>query len=297
MRTSLLFDRPFEEAVATKLADGLGKAGARAHDEDRTIEDRVHRARVAVKELRAFLRLVRPALRYYRVLNVGLRDTARRLAHHRDSVVRAQLLTELFASAPPLSGLGDFAGRIDELAGPPPSPFEQEALLDAFARDIAALAGNNVLWRVENRDWTCLADGVALSYRAARRYMIEAERSGVPNDFHDWRKQVKYHAIQLALLTPLRHGPSEQRCKSVAQLGELLGRHHDFEALADHLANAAGLEPDAVRRFNAAIDPLKTGLERTAIRLGGMKFRQPPGKIRHAIAKALRSRNDGAAAG
>ena len=79
--------------------------------------------------------------------------------------------------------------------------------------------------------------------------MLDAAASGIAADFYEWRKQVTYHALQLALLSPLAHGPSERRCKVMAQLAELLGRHHDFEALDLYLESKAPLASGRAQAF------------------------------------------------
>ncbi len=286
MCASLASDQSFEKAVEARLARELGAAIAEVNNTDHSIEHRVHQARLATKELRAFLRLIRPAFRDYREVNAALRDAARQLAHHRDSAVRARLLHELFKSSPE-NGLAAFSDAIAELAGSPPGIEEQERQLAGFSRDIGALAANAALWRVEPKAWSCIADGATRTYRAARRAMADARKTKQPADFHEWRKYVKYHARQLALLSKLSSGPTWRRRKAVSRLGELLGRHHDLEALYAHLRDEVRLSETDLVAFRKAIDPLQDDLVRIALREGKVRFRRKPGAFRRNVRKAL----------
>jgi CHAD domain-containing protein len=287
MSKPLAFDQRLEMAIAARLSLGLAKAITAASAADRPPDARVHKVRRAIKHLRALLRLARPVLGGYREANAGLRDAARLLSHGRDATVRVALLGELASNADPGSELGALAGPA--VAGSLPDAAEQEKQLAGFARQIAVLAARSALWRVEPAPWTSLSKGAAKTYRAARRAMACARSTGRPADFHEWRKQIKYHAQHLDLLPDLHVRPSTPQRQALKSLGELLGRYHDLDALDVYLEREADLPADDLAVFDKLVHPLRMRLSREALRSGKALFDRKPSKVRRDIRKALKS--------
>lgn len=201
----------------------------------------VHKARVRCKKVRAALRLARPVIgdKAYRRANRWWRDTARLLSEVRDLTARMEALDAL-------------RPHLEEHAGAA-SVFRLEA---QFARELASAARQGEATTVIDalcarvRDWEAvtipaderegaLAEGLARSYREARRAMVEAMDDPTPELLHEWRKQAKYHALQMRIARRV-YPDLEKLIGETRDLAEKLGHLQDIEVL--RLAIAPGMD-------------------------------------------------------
>lgn len=111
--------------------------------------------------------------------------------------------------------------------------------------------------------------------RDARRAYRACQRRPAASTLHEWRKQVKYHRNQLALVAPL-WPQGRARVRALDTLGDLLGWHHDLHML--ELA-VAGLPRSARRlaataRHRIAHEQLRA--TREALKLGKILFAGAP---------------------
>lgn len=206
----------------------------------------VHRVRRSCKAMRGLLRLVRPVFPAYEIENAAFREVAASLSAARDSVVLVEALESLVGQAEQsrryqaaLKPHAVAAIRAD-LAKPAIDPALIEAQLEEAAEVLLAA-------RVRAAGWSCLAHGdpplapgLRGTYRAARRRMTELAASADPQLSHQWRKQVKYHWQHMRLLRSLAPDLARARAQSAKRLGDLLGEQHDFDLLAQRLAEGSG---------------------------------------------------------
>lgn len=204
----------------------LGKALAAAAATERQAAPRIHEVRRRIKKLRGLLRMVEPDFPAFRAEDRALRDVARVLADARDERVLRQALADLFGWA--------------EIAAPtlPPSPEaqlrEEQALAEANTM-LLAIAARADTWPIGDIDADTRQKGLAAIYRKGRKGRELALSTRDAEDLHEWRKLVKYHATHLDLLatTP----DAEARQKEAANLGTLLGTHHDLAMLSERLSH------------------------------------------------------------
>jgi CHAD domain-containing protein len=211
----------FREIARTIVLGALKTAG----ESGKPARDRVHGARTRIKKLRALLRLVRPGFPAFAFENATARDAARMLAPLRDNSVLEQTLQYLQKNSSP-DGLAALGEAIDAHA---PPPLDQEQELDAFARALRPMLERIDGWMVEGDDLRLLADGATRTYRAGRRALKRARKRGRPDDFHEWRKQVKHQMYELAFMRDLPDPPTE-RIEHLKELASTLGLHHDLVA-------------------------------------------------------------------
>lgn len=290
MAEGLDFDLPFAEAVRRACDARLAAAIAGVGDVNVPIDERVHKARQATKDIRALLRLVRPALPAFRPAHDAMRDAARLLAHMRDISVRRASLNWLIKKHY-LTGYTPALVLLDHhLAQARPAADDEARRIDLFAKAIAAAAGNDALWQIGPGDWTDIAEGATFTHRAARRAMRRAEKYGHPEHFHAWRKQVKHHAVHLALLQPLLDSAGPPADETLVELGNRLGRHHDLQALLAYVEAEPGLAETLAPVLRDAIHRAHKKLGRDAFRLGRRCLAARPADLRRRIEKALRRR-------
>lgn len=229
----------------------------------------VHEARRTCKRLRALLRLARPRLGEASAAgNLGLRDAGRALAANRDAQVRLDTARALFprdanarralVHALRRQGPGD---RAADLA---------EALrrLRRERRRIAAWK----LRRLSSRDLTA---GLQRGYERARKGYRKSRRHPTAPTLHEWRKQVKYHFNQLALVAP-RWPQGRARVRALDTLGDLLGWHHDLHMLELALARLPREARRIAGKARRRVAQEQVRAERDALALGKILFAGAP---------------------
>ncbi|HYH49749.1 MAG TPA: CHAD domain-containing protein, partial [Acidimicrobiia bacterium] len=200
---------PIPQAVQTAAGTQLEAIlNALSGDAGLGPDEATHDARKRTKKLRALLRLVRPVLDddVYRRENRALRDAARELSAVRDAWVLVEALDGLMTPA------GD--GLTGHSAAPLRAALVQQhrdlqtGRADTDTPGRAAVHYERVLarvglWGVPDRGWKSLEDGLEAVVRAGRQHMARACSQGRAEDFHEWRKQVKYLRHQFELIRPV----------------------------------------------------------------------------------------------
>ena len=216
-------------------------------DADTPAAEAVHDARRGLKRLRALLRLARAGLgeETFARENVAARDAGRELSAVRD----AQVLVAAFdALRPALAGRvapGTPAAVDARLRAGVDAAVETLRSQDRHARAVALLtAARERLdawpWQEGADPWAVIDAGLRQTYRAARRALRRAVAGGEEEELHEWRKQVKGLAAQVALLRPLRPRAADRMGGTLGKLADTLGDEHDLAVLAATLADSGG---------------------------------------------------------
>lgn len=247
----------------------------------------VHDVRRCLKRLRALLRLIRPGLEDDVYLREAKRlvDTGRLLAGARDGHVMLQTLRVLEArhGALPEDGnarLADALAALD-MAAP-------DKVLAARNRAVKRLAGTRkflagpLLDTVEVRH---VFDGMAKTYKKARRARRVCQRQPADESFHDWRKSAQQHWRHMQLLT--RGWPEEfaARADEAKELSQLLGEDHDLSVLASFArAHAQDLPETAVAALQTQCSTSQQELRRLAELRGNRLFAETSKALRDRLA-------------
>ena len=220
----------------------------------------IHEARKSCKRLRALLRLMRPGLdKACRAGNRRLRDASRALSGRRDADV-------LRATARGF-GLGVAVGV------PAPRPALAGRAVKLMQLERRAIDR----WPADALSREALDAAVIEGYRRARRAGRQARQRRRAVDLHEWRKQVKYHRYQCEAVAPLVP-PLLRRVRALEDLGEILGRHHDIEVLAQTLRRQPHRfgGPDVVLPAARRLHREQGRLAARALRAGAKLFRDDP---------------------
>jgi len=246
-------DRSVEQAVRRIALEQIDSALAAIRgDGDRA--EVVHGVRLCCKKLRGLLRLVRPVFAQYAEENAAFRDLARLLSGSRDAKVMQDtfdMLVEHYAdevdsfvlasARETLVALGNGEAEVADATGPLAESCNQ--LTEARAR-VAE-------WRLDGKGWPALGEGLARTYRQARKAARTAREQGDAITYHELRKRLKYHWYHTRLFKNLWPELMEIRAATGRQVSDLLGQHHDlcvFEARMDERrqAFASGHEVEEV---------------------------------------------------
>jgi CHAD domain-containing protein len=276
-----------QEAAETELRMAMeGLTGQSGVDPD----EAAHDARKRTKKVRALLRLARPEIgeKVYRRENGALRDAARLLSPVRDAWVLVEALDDLVT--PPDEDLSPEAvvAFRSVLAGEHRSL--QSGLEEDGAAFQAATAYERVLgrvsrWSIEDHGWASFDDGVEDVFRRGRRAMGRARKKGRADDFHEWRKQVKYLRHQFALLRPVWPDLLEAMEDTADELGERLGADHDLAVLRERVETEQSLAPHVRTALLRRIDTRRKEHQRTALVLGGRLYAEKPAALRQRLGR------------
>ena len=190
----------------------------------------VHQLRKRCKKLRGLLRLVRPGFNAYAEENAAFRDIARSLADLREAGAMLETAATLEDRFGEVIGADFFAEVRTTLAAarPPPKAAAVKVRLRTAREAFAAAGERTGSWEVKGKTADVLARGAAMTYTRALRAMAIAAETDTPEDFHEFRKWVKYHWYQMRLLKRIWPKIIHARIEEARQLADELGDHHDF---------------------------------------------------------------------
>lgn len=193
-------------------------------------QERVHAARIVLKEARAVVRLYRNGPTAFDAVGWGkrLRTAAQALAPARDGTVTRTTLLKIAESLPSVADR-----EVVTRALPQPQPADAAAL-----RAVAPLVQELVHeWRsmVVPAGWASVDRALAASRRALAQQQARAGRTEAAEVWHRWRRRAKEFAFQLDWVQPVDQ-PKWRRLREEAwrlqsHLGELQDLHVARERL------------------------------------------------------------------
>src|SRR5258708_7056053 len=210
-------------------------------------EPDVHEARKRLKEARALLRLVAPALGGgARAEVMALRDAARQLSAARD----AEALVEAFEKIQ--AGIDSALRRRVRRRLPKPVGIDVAPVISALSASLDRIRG----WLLVDGGLELIEDGLIRTYGQGRRASRAAAKDPSPEQLHELRKRVKdawyHHELLESVWPPVVKGYE----KALKEASDQLGLHHDLDLLREQCAN----EPEVV----AVIDQQRDQLRRDA---------------------------------
>ncbi|MCC5809145.1 MAG: CHAD domain-containing protein [Ectothiorhodospiraceae bacterium] len=281
----MAFQLKQREAVTTellRLADRqlrLAERQLQMLEPDR--EKAVHQARRRCKRVRAVLRLLRKSLgeQRYRDINGQVRDAAGNLSGARDAdVLLATARTLAADDAAWVSVTEELARRRRERHGP---EAEQPDRAVQSAEDLRQARQQLQSPRLKGGGRKRLRKTLQRDYRRARRRLPEPDPGLEGEAWHDWRKAVKTHGLQLDVVRLALPGTMADRRRRVKRLGKLLGDEHDLQVLAVTLAaapQAFGKKAD-VQHCQRELAALRERQQSEARELGMALFAEKPGRF------------------
>ncbi|WP_444934480.1 CHAD domain-containing protein [Microbulbifer sp. JTAC008] len=216
-------DSPFPEQIKSiAQAEVTAANGYLRHNGGETA---VHELRKRCKKIRALLRLVRPQIiSTFQRENTHYRKLANTLAHTRDLTA---LRIALLGLAPP-HHFHRLHHLLDELIQAEQNHSAVQEALKLLDRGQMRIPS----WPLEQLGWHDAEAGYLRGYRKAASAWRKVRRHKNANRLHLLRKRAKDHWYQSRLLRkryPLTVG---ERCKSLKELGEVLGDWRDLHLLA-----------------------------------------------------------------
>lgn len=237
----------------------------------------VHRIRVDIKRLRAWLRLVRDGADFdWRRHDKRLRDLARQLSGKRDSQVILDTLQWLEKKAED-EGQRQALDRIRSHVRFDPGRHEIDwlAVTDTLVPEMDALRE-----KMEHLDSVdVVREGLRRTYKRADKRGDRAFASdGGIEDLHQLRKWVKYLYYQIQFIRDTRQDEYAKAHKRLNELGDKLGRIHDLAIVRGRVAQLSEKEEclQAAAVIERLVDKRMDKLHGRCKRLYRKIFNVPP---------------------
>jgi len=279
----LLAKETVEEGIKRIVNEEIAQAIKETDNPRLKRTEAIHQVRKRCKKIRSVLRLVRPQFEdTYQFENAWFRDTAKGLAELRD----AEAIIETYDSL-----LDKFSDQIDRRAFVPvrraltlrrKKIMEETGDLDQKLEELRARmhkAAERVAdWKLKVEEFDDIEGGLVLTYRQARKTMTAAYDEPTAENFHEWRKQAKYHGYHMRVLRELWKPVMRPLRKEVDELSDLLGDDHNLDVLHKTLLespNKYGSKRD-IQVLLGLIDRRSAELRVEAKTIGARVFAENP---------------------
>jgi len=272
-------------------AHEFGRALAAVDGAAENPADAVHEVRQRLKRLRALIRLARGHFAGFSAENIALRDLGRQLATTREADVLGETLDKLAEAAgiaPPstlrAALIAAHLGRSDEAV--------EASLLRKVRQGLGQARLRAADWHFSAAGFDLIGPGVEATFRGMRSAGLTATAQTDALHLHEWRKQVKHHAIQLRYLRPVAPDWLGPRRDIADALADLLGEHHDLDMLKAALRDLPVEQGDGTGPVIATIEARSTTLEIEAFRLRDLLGDETPKLFRQRLEDAWRDWRD-----
>lgn len=276
----------------------MAHASSGYYDGEEVFSTAVHESRKSTKRVRAVLRMIRFEIgeQIYRYEDAWMRDTARMVAPIRDAYAVADsfdVLDRIYGHLLVDGVLEEVQTRLrfrrDRIeTRAMEDPQLVTTVVDRFEKALGRYSNwptdpsTRTIYGAGIRDeFAAIGPGFNKTYDQGRRQMVHAYKVPTPENFHQWRKNVKYLRHQMELMTPLWPEVVVGMAITFERIGEMLGQDHDLAVLMKTLDENVDICPDPVQRslIRALANQRRTDLQTAARILGRRVFAEEPGSI------------------
>ncbi len=223
-------NQPLRRLVVAALQQRMRHIAALQRGEAEHDDELIHEIRLATKEFRAYLGLLRePAARRLCIREKArLQTAARSLAANRDPLVIRESLERLARRCDRVTGRDSLHRLLLHLGEGPTQKSSPARIINAAGRELTASAAA-ISTRFQRRlTDDALLDAFRREYRRTWRLTANARRKPEVDSWHEWRKRVKALHYQANCLAAIRPGKLKRLAREMWRLQSLLGKHHDL---------------------------------------------------------------------
>lgn len=279
MSIQLNYQEDFSDGLKRLMIDECRTAIAsiKAADDKESRHEAVHEARKAFKKIRACLRLVRDEIDYYSEENKWFRDQGRKISDIRDAAADIEALDELknqYDSELYENSFNDLKKSLLEYRKKLADQiFRKENRLEniqeAVKKKKERIPGRPL--KIDSFD--DIRPSIKRTYSRGVNGLQRSLESSDIEDFHEWRKRVKYLRYQIDILNrlwPQVFKTFENELHDVTGLTGFLHDMHNLQESAERLGNPFSDEEEKIL-FYALSDKQQIYLKKHAL-LKGRKF-------------------------
>jgi len=155
---------------------------------------------------------------------------------------------------------------------------EKKKIMLEVARTIRTARRRVQQWPIHQDDFSALGQGIKRVYKQGRQSFANAIEQPSIENFHEWRKDVKYLRYQIRIIKPIWSTMLERLGDELETLGEYLSDEHDLALLRQCVLEPAE-PPDGhmdIEALIALIDQRRGELQVEAKRLGERVYAEKP---------------------
>jgi CHAD domain-containing protein len=269
------------DGIKRIVIEQIDKAIDRLESQRGSQDEAIHDARVCFKKIRSVLRLVQTEFDadFFRQENICYRDAGRRLSAVRDTAARLETfdkLTDRFADQLAPNAFAEVHQSLRQSSTA--QRLEKKKTILAVARTIRTARRRVEQWPIHQDDFSALGQGVKRVYKQGRQSFANAIEQPSVENFHEWRKDVKYLRYQIRILKPIWSTMLERLGDELETLGQYLSDDHDLALLRQCVLEPA--EPSDgrmdIEALIALIDQRRGELQVEAKRLGERVYAEKP---------------------
>ncbi len=213
----------------------------------------IHEVRKTCKKVRAVLWLIRDEIdgKTYRADNVHFRALSALVAPARDSYLTLHAVQNMELPADAKAALlTDLEATYQQAVADAPL----ESVITQLQEGIQRVES----WSFKKQGFGMISPTLKRMYKRGKARMKFAYRHSTPENFHEWRKNVKYLRYHLQILQPTADTLLGGTIQQLDELGDVLGRANDLYELKQRLF----AHPQAV-----ALEEIFTKLESEQLKL------------------------------
>ena len=274
-------DETLSEGLKRIAAEQSQKALDRMKAQSVNRDEVIHDARVCFKKNRAVLRLVRGKVDddIYRQENIYYRDAGRRLSAVRDTAAMIEtidMLCERFADQLAKNAFENL--RKEFMKTKRQRQVEKKKALSEVARTIVKAQKRIDDWPLKGNDFSLLGQGLRRVYKQGQIGFAQAYDRADTENFHEWRKEVKYLLYQVRIIKPIWTNVLGGITGELKRLAGYLSDMHDLAVLRQKVLKQPGTISDGreIEVLVALIDQRQDELQRIAKPLGKRIYVEKP---------------------
>ncbi len=278
-------DDKVKETIKTEISKAID-----ALEQNENKAEAIHYTRKRMKAVRAFLRLIRFTLgkKTYKKQNIFFRDIARKMAALRDHEVLIEKLIILknIAKEENLKNVIQnlIQQETNEYTQHKHQFLSQTNILEDLITQLKHARENIQYLPVHDNTFALIRPGLKKVYRRGCKAFLKAYKTPGIEEFHEFRKRVKYLSIQLKFIENCWKEVLKPFRKEIANLSELLGEDHDYGMLIEtfHKKNM-GLSQNIQNEIIHLAEKQRSKLEKQAHPLAMKIYSESPKEFIHRI--------------
>jgi len=280
-----------QKSVRKVAREQIDRAIGEILDEALDRHEAVHQVRKRCKKLRGLIRLVRPEFDDFQYENAFFRDAARELSCVRDAQSVIECFDKLAEHFHDQIDSDVFTSVREQLAQRRQKSTEDrlalEDRLDEFLAAMREARRRVVAWKIHANGFSAIEGGLGKTYGRGRAALKDAYNDPSTENFHEWRKRVKYHWYHARLLRRTWSEMMEVHVKAADDLSDLLGDDHDLAVLRSTVLDGPDAFGDTtdVQTLIGLIDRRRAELQSEARPLGERLFAEKPNRFAARLRK------------
>jgi CHAD domain-containing protein len=263
----------------------------------------VHKVRKSFKKIRALFRLVRDAMEDYHKENRFFRDEGRRVSDIRDATALIEALDLIYGQYSAKLYKNSFADIRQQLEKRRKSmaekAFDEKDVLQAIRKKISAKCESVYTMPIEYSSFASIAPSLKRVYKRGRKAYRKAKDAKHPDDFHEWRKRVKYLRYQLRAIEAVWPDFMDTWEDELHKLSDYLGTDRDLMMLRNHILENSVLENSGENQggeshylLRTIVDGHRKQLQEHALLLGKRLYHMKPDHFASLVGSAMEAHID-----